>query len=113
METENHHKRSARITLKEKEKKEQKSKAIQAKYRPLHPEIFGLEDSFLADSFVSAMASKDPEKIKFILKKEHDGIYSFDLLKPNFCAKLIEESEHYEKSGLPIRRPNSMNNYGM
>ena len=41
------------------------------------------------------------------------GIYAFDLLSSAFCEQLLCELEHYEASGLPVARPNSMNNYGI
>jgi hypothetical protein len=30
-----------------------------------------------------------------------------------YCDMLLDEVEHYADSGLPVRRPNSMNNYGL
>lgn len=48
-----------------------------------------------------------------MLTKDAPGIYSFEMFSPQFCSQLLEECEHYEKSGLPVTRPNSMNNYGM
>jgi len=47
------------------------------------------------------------------LIEESPGVYSFELMTDSFCDMLIEEYEHYRSSGLPIRRPNSMNNYGL
>jgi len=35
------------------------------------------------------------------------------MLTPQMCRKFVDETENYEKSGLPIDRPNSMNNYGV
>lgn len=46
-----------------------------------------------------------------ILTKETEAtrLYSFDMLQPGFCTELIEEIQHFEASGLPVMRPNSMN----
>ena len=42
-----------------------------------------------------------------------DGVYVFDMFSAEFCSMLLGELEHYEASGLPVVRPNSMNNYGV
>merc|ERR1711865_491237 len=39
--------------------------------------------------------------------------YSFPVLSLSFCEYLMEEIRHFYESGLPARRPNSMNNYGI
>ena len=41
------------------------------------------------------------------------GVYAFPLFSDDYCAALIAEVEHFQRSGLPVRRPNSMNNYGL
>jgi len=40
-------------------------------------------------------------------------VYSFPLFSESFCNMLLEEIMNFYKSGLPARRPNSMNNYGI
>jgi hypothetical protein len=40
-------------------------------------------------------------------------VYSFGMLSIAFCDKFLEEVDNYFASGLPVRRPNSMNNYGL
>eukprot|EP00965_Chrysotila_dentata_P105795 3495046-Pleurochrysis_carterae.AAC.3 len=40
-------------------------------------------------------------------------VYSFEMLTPSFCKLLLDELDNYERSGLPVTRPNSMNNYGL
>ena len=47
------------------------------------------------------------------MQEESPGIYSFDMFEPVFCDMYLEELDNYKASGLPIRRPNSMNNYGI
>lgn len=46
-----------------------------------------------------------------ILHKETEAtrLFSFDMLQHDFCNELIEEIQHFEASGLPVMRPNSMN----
>lgn len=45
------------------------------------------------------------------------GVYAFDFMTEEYCQRWIEEIENYERQavekGLPVRRPNSMNNYGL
>lgn len=40
-------------------------------------------------------------------------VYSFPLLNDEACDRLCDEIEHFGRSGLPARRPNSMNRYGL
>eukprot|EP00761_Pharyngomonas_kirbyi_P008232 gb/GECH01008243.1/.p1 GENE.gb/GECH01008243.1/~~gb/GECH01008243.1/.p1 ORF type:complete len:326 (+),score=68.28 gb/GECH01008243.1/:1-978(+) len=48
------------------------------------------------------------------LKKETEsGIYSFPAFSETTCDRFIQEIHHIENSGLPVNRPNSMNNYGV
>jgi hypothetical protein len=48
-----------------------------------------------------------------LLEEESAGVYSFQLFSPEFCAMFLAEVDNYKASGLPIRRPNSMNRYGL
>lgn len=45
------------------------------------------------------------------------GVFTFDLLRPEFCRELLDEAEAYqtwaEANGVELSRPNSMNNYGL
>ena len=96
--------------------------ALIAKYRPMakHGELFDVADgaelpkAWFDPAFVAAVLEDgSPESVRAFVRKECDGAYSFPLFAPTFCTMLIEESEHYQKSGLPVRRPNSMNAYGL
>ena len=48
-----------------------------------------------------------------LMKKEVEGVFSFPMFQGSFCDKFLEEVDKYFATGLPIRRPNSMNNYGL
>jgi hypothetical protein len=87
-------------------------------YKPLHPHIFNLDESFFVPTFLSAVKnyknSMNNEDLMSILTKETDtGIYSFEIFNDKFCKELLEEADNFEHSGLPVSRPNSMNNYGV
>lgn len=40
------------------------------------------------------------------------GVRTLTLFTPAFCADLLGELDHWEASGIPLRRPNGMNRYG-
>jgi len=88
---------------------------IKELYKPKHPHLYSLSEDFFVSSFLEA--AKEPsnkEKLLSILHQETSTrIFSFDMFTKDFCRELIEEIEHFEASGLPVNRPNSMNNYGV
>lgn len=91
---------------------------IKRLYVPLHPNLFTLSESHFVPSFLAALhdykETKDKTKLYHILTKETSTcIYSFSIFNETFCKQLIEEVENFEHSGLPVSRPNSMNNYGV
>ena len=52
--------------------------------------------------------------MRAMLREELPGlVYSFPMFAIPFCSSLLEEVENYEASGMPVQRPNSMNNYGL
>jgi len=55
----------------------------------------------------------DADAIRAMVKEECTGAYSFPFVTKEFSDMVIEEAEHYQQSGLPVRRPNSMNAYGL
>ena len=63
----------------------------------------------------AADAGEDPASVvrASALTEEAREIYSFPLLSEHACELLCEEIEHFLASGLPARRPNSMNRYGV
>ena len=71
----------------------------------LHPEFKALRDELANDDGATALQP--------LVHREHDEIYSFPLLKASACRRLFAEVEAFQKTGLPARRPNSMNNYGL
>lgn len=48
-----------------------------------------------------------------LLEPESEGVYSFELFSAEFCKMFLDEMENYRSSGLPSRRVNSMNRYGL
>ncbi|XP_012819964.1 2-oxoglutarate and iron-dependent oxygenase domain-containing protein 2 isoform X3 [Xenopus tropicalis] len=76
-------------------------------------------ESFLAAEFLTAVKySKSPQaNVEGLLHHLHSitdkRIYRLPVFIPEFCAKLVEELENFERSDLPKGRPNTMNNYGI
>jgi len=76
----------------------------------LHPEFLQLSkavrDADLMDTEAATIA-------RAMVTKEGHNVYSFPLLREEVCDQLIEEVDNFQSTGLPARRPNSMNNYGL
>jgi len=113
-----------------------KLKLIEEVYKPLHPHIYQLSEvllharmicstnarsltrapmqSFFVPSFLAAIRDGSPNALRALLTLEAPtGIYSLEIFTIEFCSALLEELAHFEASGLPVSRPNSMNNYGV
>ena len=89
-----------------------------AAYRSLclHPELFQRpQPSWFAPSFAAAFAHGPPTAaaVRALVEEVSPGVFAFDFLSPSFCGWLLCELEHYESTGLPVVRPNSMNRYGV
>ena len=83
------------------------------KYCPLHPDLFGgdFREEWLAESFRAAIADGSEKALRSMLHEEIPGrVFSFEMLKPDVCEWILDEMDNYERSGLPVQRPNSMNN---
>jgi len=90
-----------------------------AEYRPLiiHPPLFlpRVQSTWLAPSLLAAFASGPPDAaaVHALTEQVAPGVYAFDFFSREFCDQILCEMENYECSGLPVSRPNSMNNYGV
>jgi len=51
--------------------------------------------------------------IKDIVNEIHPDVFTFPIFSEKLCSAITTEMFHYQKSGLPVKRPNSMNNYGL
>ncbi len=69
---------------------------VQLNYIPLHNHLYTLNDNMLVASFLQAIQLNTREALQQILHEEHPGIYSFDILKPDFCNQLLEEVMWFE-----------------
>ena len=85
----------------------------------LHPSLFDAKEGWtrhvhppLLDAIEEYVQHKNSSGLRQLLREEGDGVYSFQFMSDTFCRMFLEELDNYYASGLPIDRPNSMNNYG-
>lgn len=72
-----------------------------------------LRKEWLAPSVLEVVEYAKAGKMHRDLRREADGVYSFELFNEAFGRALLDEVDNYFAAGLPVRRPNSMNNYGL
>ncbi|CAK0904087.1 unnamed protein product [Prorocentrum cordatum] len=94
--------------------------ATARKYRPLqkHPALFDTESGWQEDwfdaDFLAAMRADTDEAWSSAVEEHLPGaLFSCRMFSKKFCDMLIEEVDNFAATGLPARRPNSMNNYGI
>ncbi|KAK3266798.1 hypothetical protein CYMTET_24604 [Cymbomonas tetramitiformis] len=95
---------------------------VAKQYTPLqkHPQLFDDRQGWLEgwfdpafNSMMRSLREGNESALWELLHEETPGVYSFPMWTPKFCRFLMEEIDNYKQTGLPIRRPNSMNNYGL
>ncbi|RLV99832.1 hypothetical protein DV515_00009295 [Chloebia gouldiae] len=104
-------------------------------YKPKHPEVYTLQDSFLAPEFleIERFCTSPGADIQGLLSylesfsaqcswtgRQDTGnlptdkrIYRLPVFTEQFCQALVDELENFEQSDMPKGRPNTMNNYGV
>eukprot|EP00930_Biecheleria_cincta_P022877 TRINITY_DN16617_c0_g1_i2.p1 TRINITY_DN16617_c0_g1~~TRINITY_DN16617_c0_g1_i2.p1 ORF type:complete len:650 (+),score=126.15 TRINITY_DN16617_c0_g1_i2:25-1950(+) len=102
------------------EKMNQQRLDVISKYRKQvrHEELFQdppcWRQEWFDPTFWEAYQRNTPEAWRAILE-EHltNEVFAFKIFTDEFCDFLVEEIFNFYASGLPARRPNSMNNYGI
>jgi len=51
--------------------------------------------------------------LREITNEIYHEVFTSPIFSTTLCAAIIEEMENFTRSGLPVSRPNSMNNYGL
>jgi len=86
---------------------------ILSHYKPLYPELRGLQDHFLHPEFLAVLRKPSPEAWRAFAAEVHPGVLRFPILQPDWCAKLLHEVDNFEAwsqgANLHVNRPNSMN----
>ena len=87
------------------------------RYVPLRrdPRLFTslLRDEWITSEAFAVAAAAREGFLHDAVARESPGIYSFELFSRAFCETFLAEVDNYDASGLPVRRPNSMNMYGL
>jgi len=73
----------------------------------LREAIAAVEAAALRDATVDESAVR-----RLLRQTEAPGVWAVPIFTPAFCEMVIQEVQHYEASGIPLRRPNGMNRYG-
>ena len=83
----------------------------------MNPELFDgrkgwarFLDPALMEAISHSQMTGSRTQIDSLLREETPGVYSFQLVSDEFCDKFLEELDNYYSTGLPVSRPNSMNN---
>uniref|UniRef100_A0A8D0H773 2-oxoglutarate and iron dependent oxygenase domain containing 2 n=1 Tax=Sphenodon punctatus TaxID=8508 RepID=A0A8D0H773_SPHPU len=88
-------------------------------YKPKHPEVYVLQDSFLDPEFLEIVkyCTSQGADLQGLLHRvdsvSDKRIYRLPIFTHEFCRVFIEELENFERSEMPKGRPNTMNNYGV
>ncbi|KAM6930653.1 2-oxoglutarate and iron-dependent oxygenase domain-containing protein 2 [Xenentodon cancila] len=97
----------------------ERAAVIERTYRPLHPHVYHLQESYLTPKFRQIVeycwrSDARQEGVLELLEEEAAlRVYRLPVFEKSFCDKLVEELEHFEQSPAPKGRPNTMNNYGI
>jgi len=88
---------------------------------PKNPALYSMGnngfDRFLQPAMKQALADGSPKALQSVLTSACSDsagftVYQIDLFTDEFCDQFLEELDHFEASGIPLRRPNGMNRYG-
>ncbi|XP_047158154.1 2-oxoglutarate and iron-dependent oxygenase domain-containing protein CP2-like [Vigna umbellata] len=87
-------------------------------YPPLHREIYTMDaENFFTPSFLRAIKENTEASFRSIMAEPSAGIYTFEMLQPQFCKKLMSEVDSFERwvrgTKLRIMRPSTMNKHGV
>lgn len=91
---------------------------IISNYKSMHKELYTMNaESFFVPSFLRAINENTEESFRCIMAEPTPGIFTFEMLQPEFCRLLLSEVENFERwvheVNYGIMRPNTMNEYGI
>ena len=97
--------------------KERLDVILKYKVQREHDWLFDPKRAYSAETihpeYWKAYCLNTPEAWAALVTTEATEIYSVPLFKPELCKAFVEELDKFHGTGLPARRPNSMNNYGI
>lgn len=89
---------------------------IRERYPRRFPELYTFSPEILVPTFREAIRENNEDAIRRLLHPVGPQVYAFEMLVPEFCDKLIEETEAFGDwctvNDLHKNVPNTMNNYG-
>jgi hypothetical protein len=72
------------------------------------------QENYMEPILKEAVRNKDLRLLSSLIHETNaPGVYAIQILNSDFAKDFLEELDHYESSGIPLRRPNSMNRYGV
>jgi len=82
------------------------------KQHQAHQELFQTPwpDDFFHAEFLKHFRENS---LKDLAKEIHPEVFTFPIFSNKLCSAIEKEMFNYQDSGLPVKRPNSMNNYGL
>eukprot|EP00405_Crypthecodinium_cohnii_P010655 CAMPEP_0206438056 /NCGR_PEP_ID=MMETSP0324_2-20121206/11395_1 /ASSEMBLY_ACC=CAM_ASM_000836 /TAXON_ID=2866 /ORGANISM="Crypthecodinium cohnii, Strain Seligo" /LENGTH=340 /DNA_ID=CAMNT_0053905427 /DNA_START=157 /DNA_END=1179 /DNA_ORIENTATION=- len=90
--------------------------------RPVHPSLYtfdrDFEDRYIVPDFRSgaeiARTRGDESALLSLFEEPIPGVFATEkIFAPAFLQELLSELKHIQNSGIPKRRPNGMNRYGV
>ncbi|GKU90250.1 hypothetical protein SLEP1_g4260 [Rubroshorea leprosula] len=90
---------------------------IIANYQPLCKELYTMNAAyFFVPSFLYAINENKEESFRSVMTEPVSGVFTFEMLQPQFCDLLLSEVENFERwvhqTKFRIMRPNTMNKFG-
>ncbi|KAF5194286.1 2-oxoglutarate (2OG) and Fe(II)-dependent oxygenase superfamily protein, partial [Thalictrum thalictroides] len=65
---------------------------IISSYQPLHKQIYDMHPTtFFVPSFIKTITENTEESLRSIISEPSPGVYTFEMLQPDFCALLSSE----------------------
>ncbi|XP_061994844.1 2-oxoglutarate and iron-dependent oxygenase domain-containing protein CP2-like isoform X4 [Rosa rugosa] len=90
---------------------------ITSNYQSLHEQLYTMQaEQFFVPSFLNAVNEGTEDSFRSIMAEPSPGVFTFEMLQPQFCELLVSEVENFERwvheTRFRIMRPNTMNKYG-
>jgi hypothetical protein len=94
---------------------------LETEYTPRHPKLYDLSacEDFFEPTFLQALKIGTREAFESIrdFKELSPGLYQYRIFREEVCHQLMEEVDSFNAfvaaTGIEVRRPNSMNRYGL
>lgn len=87
-------------------------------YGKHHSQLYDFNTSFqekyMEPTLKEAVQNRDLRLLSSLIHETNaPGVFAVQIFNSDFAKDFLEELDYYESSGIPLRRPNSMNRYGV